>query len=256
MDNTEILLKKMVEIVYREYHNDDSIIIDDFIFKISNKIEITGLKNLTQLSGILTATEALRNTSASQSGIKSKDVSLTQSSNYFTNHINNISVIVKSVYEIRKNKNVELNMETINEIESHVKKKKKYAYDEICHLLENIVLTDSQVKHIYENQTELETIVKQKTEDKANNIKNELYVQLIGIIGIFTSIIFAIFGGINAISSVSTNLSTIIKLNKSCRIYLINAFIALIFILITIGAILGLLYLFIKGITCILRNKK
>lgn len=256
MDNTEILLKKIVELVYREYYETDSIIIDKFIFEISNQVKITGLKNLTQLSGILTATQALRNSSASQNEIQSRDVSITQSSNYFTSHINNISVIVKSVYEIRKNKNVELNMETINEIESYVKKKSKYAYDEICHLLENIVLTDSQVKHMYENQTELETIVKENTEAKANNIKNEMYVQLISIIGIFTSIIFAIFGGIDAISSISTNLSTIIKLNRSCHTYLIDAAIALVFIVVTIGAILFLLRRFINQIITMLRNKK
>lgn len=254
MDNTEILLKKIVELVYREYYETDSIIIDKFIFEISNQVKIT--KNLTQLSGILTAKKKLSNLSVSQNEIQSRDFSITQSSNYFTSHINNISVIVKSVYEIRKNENVELNMETINEIESHVKKKSKYAYDEICHLLENIVLTDSQVKHMYENQTELETIVKENTEAKANNIKNEMYVQLIGIIGIFTSIIFAIFGGIDAISSVSTNLSTIIKLNKPCRTYLLDAFIALVFIVVTIGSILGLLYFFIKKTVCILRNKE
>lgn len=58
-------------------------------------------------------------------------------------------------------------------------------------------------KKISEQSEELQTFEK----NLENNIKNNIYSEFITILGIFTAITFAIFGGINTINSISSNLN-------------------------------------------------
>lgn len=118
----------------------------------------------------------------------------TKYNNYENDISNNISQTVSNLYKIRM-----INQNFYYKLISMYKKIKDKEY--FMKLFNEFDTKYEDLNNKLENKD-----IKREAETITNELKNSIYTDFIAILGIFTAITFAIFGGINTINSISSNL--------------------------------------------------
>ena len=115
---------------------------------------------------------------------------------------------LKILFGIANSNNIRLNgeIEKITIPENYIKFTKNYIKESEKSLSKEI---KQQKVHLEESQKSLSKEIEQQNVHlkKYTNKLNSIYSEFITILGIFTAITFAIFGGINTINSISSNLN-------------------------------------------------